>query len=260
MNRIWIKLYLEILDDPKMGRLPDHLWRRTVELFLIAGKVGNDGKLPPVGEMAWTLRSTEQEITECLQALAGKEFGIVHADGDQWFVSKFEKRQYSESYERVKRYRNAKSNARSNEDEAVYSSSSSSSNSNSSLNSEEGRGVGEGTIPETPREAQAHPDIQAYQRVTNRFPGSGDYGVIIDTVQYLRDQHGDVDAYLKPYWTAWSTRKTKDGKPYSPKSLVWLCEWAMQGEIPKANGHEPQKGEGSADKQAIKEKVKHGNR
>jgi len=24
----WIKLYHEILNDPKMGRLPDRLWRR----------------------------------------------------------------------------------------------------------------------------------------------------------------------------------------------------------------------------------------
>jgi hypothetical protein len=48
--RFWIKLYLEILDDPKMGRLPDHLWRRAVELFLLAGRAGNDGALPALRE------------------------------------------------------------------------------------------------------------------------------------------------------------------------------------------------------------------
>jgi len=258
MNRIWIKLYLEILDDPKMGRLPDHLWRRVVELFLIAGKTGNDGKLPPIGEMAWTMRTTEDELHQCLEALSAVEYGIVHADNGQWFVSKFEKRQYSESYERVKRYRNAKSNGGSNADEAVSSSSSSSSNSYS--DSEEGGGTGEGTIPETPRQAKEHPDIQAFESVCGRFPGARDYETIIDTIRYLREQHGDVVTYLKPYWTAWSTRKAKDGKPYSQASLVWLCEWAMQGEIPKANGHEPRSGETNQDKQAIKNKVKHANR
>jgi len=38
-----------------MGRLTNHLWRRAVELFLLAGREGNDGALPPVEEMAWIL-------------------------------------------------------------------------------------------------------------------------------------------------------------------------------------------------------------
>lgn len=254
MNRIWIKLYLEILDDPKMGRLPDHLWRRVIELFLIAGKQGNDGELPPVGEIAWTLRSNEPSVLAELVELSQQ--GIVHADGDKWFVTNFEKRQYSESYERVKRYRNAKSNAEVTEE--VTPSSSSSSSSKSYSYSEEGGGMGEGTkpIPETPKEAKEHPDIQVFQSVSGRFPGKRDYGTIIDTVEYLRGQHGEnIEGVLKPYWTAWSTRKTKDGKPYSQSSLVWLCEWAMQGEIPRANGHEPRQGETAVDKQAIIRKV-----
>jgi hypothetical protein len=44
--------FIEILDDPKMGCLPNHLWRRAVELFLLAGREGNDGALPPIEEMA----------------------------------------------------------------------------------------------------------------------------------------------------------------------------------------------------------------
>ena len=31
MYKYWIKLYHEILDDPKMGRLSDRTWRRTNE-------------------------------------------------------------------------------------------------------------------------------------------------------------------------------------------------------------------------------------
>ena len=125
------------------------------------------------------------------------------------------------------------------------SSSISISSSISDSSSEEGGGTGEETktpaipMPTTPRQAAEHPDIQAFKRVSGRFPGEHDYVPVIETIQYLREQHGDVEAYLKQYWLAWSTRKTKDGKPYSLKSLVWLYEWAMQGEIPTANGHEP---------------------
>jgi len=112
----------------------------------------------------------------------------------------------------------------------------------SSSSSEEGEGTGEETnwIPETPAEAKQHPHIQTYELICGRFPGEREYKTIVETIQYLREKHGDklVD-FLKPYWTAWSTRRTKDNVPYSAKSLVWLCEWSMQGEIPKTNGHEP---------------------
>lgn len=54
--KYWIKLYHEILHDPKMGRLPDNLWRRCIELFLLAGELGAEvdeddkGHLPPPPE------------------------------------------------------------------------------------------------------------------------------------------------------------------------------------------------------------------
>jgi DnaD/phage-associated family protein len=88
----WIKLYNEILDDPKMGRLPDYLWRRAVELFLLAGKTGTTGYLPPVEEMAWALRLEVPKLTQNLHSLA--EIGVVHeAEPGKWVVTHFAKRQ-----------------------------------------------------------------------------------------------------------------------------------------------------------------------
>jgi len=109
-SNYWIKLYHEILDDPKMGRLPDHLWRRCIELFLIAGDTHRDGVLPPVGDMAWRLRSTDAEVTETLEALA--QVGIVECSGSDWVVTNFSKRQSRDSdVERSQRYRNAQRRA-----------------------------------------------------------------------------------------------------------------------------------------------------
>jgi len=247
MKRSWIKFYVEILDDPKMGRLPDHIWRRCAELFLIAGEYDCDGLLPPVADMVWRLRITEEQMLEALHALV--KLGIVHSSGDGWVISHFKDRQFSESYERVKRYRdrysNADGNADGNADVAGNESPSSSTSPSYSSSEEEEECVGGETteIPETPAEAKAHPDIQLYETVSGRFPGSRDYKVIIQTLQYLRKDHPDLQTYLVPYWTAWSTRKTREGKPYQASSLVWLCEWAMQGDIPRANGHEPRPGE-----------------
>jgi hypothetical protein len=129
-KRFWIKLYIEILDDPKMGRLGDELWRRAVELFLLAGKEGNDGALPPIDEMAWTLRLSEDKVLEDLHGLA--EVGIVHElEPGVWVVTKFAQRQAAVPVEeRVRRYRSGndivtKRYKNSNEEAGVASTSTS---------------------------------------------------------------------------------------------------------------------------------------
>ena len=149
MTRIWVKLFLEILHDPKMNRLPNHLWRRAIELILLAGETGDDGALPTVEDMAWILRLEIDKMLEDLQGLA--EVGVAHeAEPGKWVVVNFKKRQYSESYERMKRYRarNSYGNGSVTSDENCSSSLNSPS---SSLSSEEG-GVGGET--QTPVEAE----------------------------------------------------------------------------------------------------------
>jgi len=84
MKRSWIKLYIEILDDPKMGRLQDWLWRRAIELFLLAGENGNDGLLQPVMDLAWRLRVSETELFQGLTKL--EEAGLVYRQGERWMM------------------------------------------------------------------------------------------------------------------------------------------------------------------------------
>ena len=91
MGYTWIKAYTEILDDPKMGRMSDHLWRRTIEIFLIAGRAGDNGKLPSVEEMAWQLRTTVTELSVDLSAM--EEAGIIKKDDTSITVVNFSKRQ-----------------------------------------------------------------------------------------------------------------------------------------------------------------------
>ena len=114
MAKYWIKLHMDSLDDPKIACMSDHLWRRQVELFLLAGRHGDDGALPSVHDIAWKLHLSEDQTLEDLHALA--EAGLVYqAQPGEWFVSDFKERQTSESYERVKRYRQRYSNVESNE-------------------------------------------------------------------------------------------------------------------------------------------------
>ena len=75
MANSWLKLYHEMLNDPKMGTMTDHLYRRTIELFLLAGQEGRNGLLPPLTQIAWALRTTVNDVTLCIQELC--ELGII---------------------------------------------------------------------------------------------------------------------------------------------------------------------------------------
>lgn len=100
----WIKLYHEVLDDPKMGQLPDRIWRRAIELFLMAGERDAGGELPPTKDIAWRLRCSVPELRLDLTEL--QSAGIVSAVEDGWIVTNFSKRQAPiSSAERQRRYR-----------------------------------------------------------------------------------------------------------------------------------------------------------
>lgn len=75
MHSYWIKLYTEILHDPKMGRLTDKQFRLFIYSLLIAGENGKGGELPCVEDMAWTLRISADDLNAELQRLV--EFGLV---------------------------------------------------------------------------------------------------------------------------------------------------------------------------------------
>lgn len=91
MAGYWIKLYHEILDDPKMATLPDDQWRKVIECFLIAGRVNNAGELPPTKQIAWILRKDESEVEEALNLVA--KTGIIEKTDLGWYIPKFARRQ-----------------------------------------------------------------------------------------------------------------------------------------------------------------------
>jgi hypothetical protein len=90
-NNYWMKLWFDILRDPKMGMLPDRLWRRVIELFLLAGQNGEDGLLPDVPTIAWQLNKPVTAIVADLNKIA--EVGIVQEIQEgKWVVTNFKKR------------------------------------------------------------------------------------------------------------------------------------------------------------------------
>ena len=107
MANYWIKLYIEILDDPKMATLPDRLWRRVVEMFLLAGRQNKQGQLPDDREIAWSLRVPTEELELDMVQLINT--GIVQRTGTGYLVTHFEIRQDAATpTERWKEHRDRK--------------------------------------------------------------------------------------------------------------------------------------------------------
>jgi len=90
-SKYWIKLYHETLYDRKVASLDDHLWRRVIEMFLMAGELDEGGYLPPLDDMSWTLRADKEQLETDLNELT--RVGILEFKDDRYFVRKFSIRQ-----------------------------------------------------------------------------------------------------------------------------------------------------------------------
>jgi len=96
-NKYWMKFYHETIDDPKVARLPDNLWRRFFECCLLAGETNLGGRLPPIAEIAWRLRIDEAALSAELNQLVESgllDHNVEHVlDEGYWMVVNFAKRQ-----------------------------------------------------------------------------------------------------------------------------------------------------------------------
>jgi hypothetical protein len=109
LNFYWCKLWIEILDDPKMGRLDDRLWRIVVSCFLMAKEYDQDGFLPELEDMAWRLHYEPEQLEIYLDEIAAQDNPIITMKDGRWFVVNFTKRQAPvDGAERTRSYRERK--------------------------------------------------------------------------------------------------------------------------------------------------------
>ena len=234
-SKYWIKMYHEILDDPKMGRLPCNLWRRFFECCLMAGEKDEAGFLPELSDMAWRFRVDERTLHQELTALSEqgliilKEYNPFEA---RWFIVNFEKRQKpSDASERVREFRKRKRNERVTKSNACNAP-----DTDIDVDTDDITTVRNFPFPTTPKEALEHPDIKLFYSVSGITPGIDDYAFVIDSVNVLRKDHpdeNDLASYMTAFWVEWTNplRKTVNGEPYNRKNPKWL-EWAINNDVP----------------------------
>lgn len=113
MSMYYIKVNHDILSDPTIASMPDHLWRRYIECQLAAGIVDEEGFLPETTELAWVLRTTVPELESTLQQLMTKgllEMREYPFEPQRYFATRFEQEQQrrksnAQAARRMRRYR-----------------------------------------------------------------------------------------------------------------------------------------------------------
>lgn len=99
----WFRLYDEMLDDPKMQRLPPATFKAVINLWCLASK--NGGKLPCFDDIAFGLRMEHDAAVTLLDELVA--VGLLDHDDAGLRPHNWDSRQYvsDSSAERVKRHR-----------------------------------------------------------------------------------------------------------------------------------------------------------
>lgn len=117
----WVKMYTEMLDDPKIGRLSDAVKWRFVSLILLAGECDKDGylsngnELMTVDDIAWRMRITREQCEKDLESLVN--CGLIDDIDGAYFVVKFSERQGRPQSEKRAQWRERK--ARQNQKQEI---------------------------------------------------------------------------------------------------------------------------------------------
>lgn len=236
MSLPWIKLYCEILDDPKMGRMSEFVFARCIKLFLIAGREGKDGMLPPVEDMLWTMRLDESKLLLTLHEL--EEVGVTSQDPvGNWYIVNFQKRQsLCDSTERVRAFRERKKEKEKKKEGVTdvtvtpflsVSSSSLDSSSSDSYDSKAASIIAQAT---NSNNGYVRREEKLYQAVTAQAcmpPTSLTHDMT--ALQALLDHYGTnlerAIAEGKEVFGVWCNTTSKAGKPYSKTNTAWLDKW-----------------------------------
>jgi hypothetical protein len=221
MADYWMKLYIEILDDPKMATLPDRLWRRIVELFLVAKKLNTEGHLPETRQIAWLLRMNPDDLEMDLKQIAPT--GIVVQELAGWFIPKFSERQAAVPAAERKRLQREKEKARQ-----YYGNVTPQSRNVTQINrltEAEAEAEAEGGAATMPANALA---VRLYSEITGHLAIPARYrDDAVGALELIAATKENPAAYLKPFWDTWLERK------YSASNCSWLTDWAVTGKIPK---------------------------
>jgi hypothetical protein len=224
MNRWW-RAYEEAATDPKLQLLPAELFRTWFNMMCIASR--NDGKLPALAHIAYTL---QMKVDKAAQALAQlHRAGLLDKTEDGFKPHNWDGRQYKSdrdvsSAERSKRYRDAKRDRHGSVTRDVTDPSRSpETETETETENKHSRSVAKATRPREshfdefweayPRRDGPNPRKPAEQRFNSLVKSGVDPGTMVEEVKKLAVDEGT---------------RGNIGTRFIPQAITWLNQqrWA----------------------------------
>lgn len=118
----WLRLYENLVDDPKVQKLPSDLFKGLINVWCLTKR--NGGVVPGVVEVAFGLRTTEDKALKLIQQL--ELYGLLDREGDELKPHNWDGRQYESdsSTNRTRAFRErqkaASQNGSGNGDETLF--------------------------------------------------------------------------------------------------------------------------------------------
>lgn len=115
----WFRFYVEVLDDPKVQKLPPHLFKAWVNVLCIAAS--NGGVLPSIEDIAFRMRASAHDAETQIDELIG--LGLIDIRRDMkrephnWMKRQFVS---DSSTSRVRKFRESKRKLPRNADETFH--------------------------------------------------------------------------------------------------------------------------------------------
>jgi len=253
----WLKLYTEILHDPKIMRLSPPVRLRFYECLVLARDCDKGGDLPPSEDAAFVFRIPEDQYESEMMEL--QRSGLVEKNGN-WHLPKFSERQSALSgAERARMHRQTKQKEEYEKDGICYPEDSNEdvkesnepvteryNDRNESLHREEKIRIDKIRVEEDSKIAASPAISDSITNVSNTrvwsevtgmvaIPGSEISKVLpaLDALRIRFPNQDELIAYLKRYYEDWQKRKRKDGATYSRTNCAWLYDLAVAEETLK---------------------------
>ena len=90
--KLWLRLYTEVLNDPKVQKLDGNSFKFWINLLCCAKEYSNDGILPDIEGIAFHLRIKEDAAQKYLEKMI--ESGLVEIEANTYIIHGWSTRQY----------------------------------------------------------------------------------------------------------------------------------------------------------------------
>lgn len=221
MNR-WFRFYDQVLDDPKVQRLPPSLFKAWINLLCLASRHG--GKLPDLPDVSFALRISEDDVNSTIDKLDNA--GLMDATEDGWEPHNWQRRQFKSdnSTERVQKHRRNVSSEVSETESVTEILCSVSVSDNSKAQSRKVSATEEGALFERfviacPKREGSNPHRKARERFSRAIRDGDDPEAIIAAAAR---------------WKASEIKLGNDGTRFVRRMDVWLNEAEWRDVMPVA--------------------------